>query len=66
MADAYVPPDDDSSVLAALRELRSSHPSLRITRELMDESSRVWVARGSHGDPYLVLSDDLDRFRRAL
>ena len=52
--------------LAALAELRAGYPHLRIGIQQWDGFRRVWVAQGTDGHPWLLASDDLARFRRAL
>jgi hypothetical protein len=56
----------ETEALEALHELEVQYPHLEIwigTRP----GARVWFARGRNGTgPYLVMSDDLDRFRRML
>jgi hypothetical protein len=50
---------------ATLLELQAEYPHLRISTEIYGRA-RVWVARGQGGHPWLVASDDLNRFRDAL
>jgi len=50
---------------ATLFELRAEYPHLQIGTEFYGRA-RVWVARGEDGHPWLVVSDDLTRFRDAL
>ena len=50
---------------ATLAELRAEYPDLTIGIESA-HGSRVWVAQGKNGRPWLVLSSDLGRFRAAL
>jgi hypothetical protein len=50
---------------ATLAELRRNHPHLRITAERCGPE-HVWVARGQAGHPWIVVSDDITRFRRAI
>jgi len=59
--------DDDQSQAdaAALRELRIEYPHLHISTEFYGRM-QVWVARGEDGHPWLIASDDLNRFRNAL
>jgi hypothetical protein len=60
------PEDGDQPLDAAtLLELRAEYPYLRIDTEIYGRT-RVWVARGEDGHPWLVASDDLNRFRNAL
>ena len=60
------PEDGDRSQDAAtLLELQAEYPHLRISTEICGRA-RVWVARGQRGHPWLVASDDLNRFRNAL
>ena len=51
---------------AALSELQAAYPDLDISSEFWDAAVPVWVARGRNGHPWLLASDDLARFRRAL
>ena len=48
-----------------LQELRAEFPHLHITSEHC-HGTRIWVARAPGGHPWLVASDDVDRFRFAL
>ena len=48
-----------------LRELRAEFPELHISTDFYGRF-RAWVARGQNGHPWLVMSTDADRFRRAL
>jgi uncharacterized protein (DUF736 family) len=50
---------------ATLAELRRQNPHLRITAESCGPG-HVWVARGQAGHPWIVVSDDIIRFRRAI
>jgi hypothetical protein len=56
---------DQSQDAATLLELQAEYPHLRIGTEIYGRA-RVWVARGEDGHPWLVASDDLNRFRNAL
>jgi hypothetical protein len=47
-----------------LRELRAEFPDLHISTDFYGRF-RAWVARGQNGHPWLVMSTDTDRFRRA-
>jgi hypothetical protein len=60
-------PEDggQSEEAATLLELRAEYPQLRIGTEIYGRV-RVWVASGEDGHPWLVASDDLNRFRNAL
>ncbi len=64
------PPPDDATTLDALHALQKVfHEELVITREPMHPMyyTRVWAARGRNGaNPWLVISDDLDKFREAI
>lgn len=48
-----------------LRELRAEFPDLHISTDFYGRF-RAWVARGQNGQPWLVMSTDTERFRRAL
>ncbi|HUZ39289.1 MAG TPA: hypothetical protein VMV17_23445 [Streptosporangiaceae bacterium] len=48
-----------------LTRLRAEHPHLAISIEHYG-GARAWVARGREGSPWVIISDDLDRFRAAL
>lgn len=50
---------------ALLAGLRGEFPDLHITSSFYGPA-RVWEARGPGGRPWLVASDDADRFRAAL
>jgi len=52
--------------LAALTALRAGYPHLRIGIQQWEGFRRVWVGQGANGHPWLLASDDLARFRRAL
>src|SRR5258706_11190620 len=54
-----------SQIAAALSELRTAHPELQIWTEIVGHEGLHWVARGNPS-PWLVMSDNLDRFRTAL
>ena len=49
-----------------LHELRAEFPHLHISSEIYGHHMRVWVARAPGGHPWLVASDDLDRFRHTV
>jgi hypothetical protein len=51
--------------LAALAALRADYSHLQVDAEQWG-FTRVWVARDAGGHPWLLASDDLARFRRAL
>lgn len=56
----------ETEALETLRELEAEYPRLEIWTGTRP-GARVWFARGRDGTgPYLVMSDDLDRFRRML
>jgi hypothetical protein len=52
--------------LAVLAELRAGYQHLRIDIQQWDGFRQVWVGQGENGHPWLLASDDLARFRRAL
>lgn len=51
---------------AALRTLEADHPHLHFWTDTLWEDTRVWFAQGRNGRPWLVMSDDLGRFRARL
>ncbi len=58
-------PADPDREAATLTRLRAEFPGLHITSDFYGHF-RAWVARGENGHPWLVMSTDLGRFRRAL
>lgn len=58
--------DPGTQHAATLRELSAAYPDLDIRSEHWGGITPVWVAHGSNGHPWLVASDDVARFRRAL
>ena len=57
--------NQDTQDAATLRERRDQYPHLHIGTQFYG-AARIWEARGHDGHPWLVASDDLARFRRAL
>ena len=55
----------DEQNAVTLTQLCGDYPGLHICTDFHGHT-RVWVARGGNGHPWLVLSSDLDRFRAAL
>jgi hypothetical protein len=53
----------EALVTAALRNLETGYPHLYFWTDLVWEDTRVWFAQGRNGSPWLVMSDDLERFR---
>jgi hypothetical protein len=53
----------EAMVTAALRTLEADHPDLHFWTDTLWEDTRVWFAQGRNGRPWLVMSDDLARFR---
>jgi hypothetical protein len=58
--------DDDAAAAAALHQLVAEYPQLEFWTDLGGYGARVWYARGRDGHPWLVMSDDLARFRAAI
>jgi len=58
-------PADPDREATTLTGLRAEFPGLHITSDFYGHF-RAWVARGENGHPWLVMSTDLGRFRRAL
>jgi hypothetical protein len=56
-------PENDHDDAATLRGLQADFPHLDISMEFL-ATYRAWSARGR--DPWLVLSTDVQRFRRTL
>ena len=58
--------EDEHDDATTLRGLQADFPHLDISIEFL-ATYRAWSARGRDGrNPWLVLSTDLDRFRRTL
>jgi hypothetical protein len=59
-------PQNEHDDAATLRDLRADFPHLDISIEFL-ATYRAWSARGRNGrNPWLVLSTDVQRFRRTL
>lgn len=58
-------PADPPREAAALDGLRAEFPAMRITTSYYGYG-RAWEARGPDGRPWLVISDNLTRFRELL
>ena len=59
-------PENDREDAAILRDLQADFPHLDISIEFL-APDRAWSARGRDGrNPWLVLSTDVQRFRRTL
>jgi hypothetical protein len=58
-------PADPQREAAALVGLRAEFPGMDITASYYG-IGRAWLARGANGRPWLVMSDDLARFRAML
>ena len=59
-------PENDDDDAMTLRGLRADFPHLDISMEFLS-TYRAWSARGRGGrNPWLVLSTDVQRFRRTL
>ena len=58
-------PADPEREAAALTGLRAEFPSMHITIDFYGHT-RAWVAHGQNGHPWLVMSNDLSRFRAAV
>jgi hypothetical protein len=58
--------EDEVAAAAALHQLVADHPQLEFWTDLGGYGARVWYARGRDGHPWLVMSDDLTRFRAAI
>ncbi len=56
----------DGEAAAALRQLQADYPHMEFWTGVMGEDGRAWYGRGREGSPWLVMSDDLDRFRAAV
>jgi hypothetical protein len=58
-------PADPEREAATLTDLRAEFSGMHITADFFG-TGRAWVAQGNNGHPWLVMSDDLARFRAAL
>jgi hypothetical protein len=58
-------PADPQREAAALTGLRAEFPGMDIASSYYG-TGRAWLARGANGRPWLVMSDDLARFRAML
>jgi hypothetical protein len=58
-------PADPQREAAALTGLRAEFPGMDIASSYYG-TGRAWLARGENGRPWLVMSDDLARFRAML
>ena len=59
-------PENDHDDARTLRDLQADFPHLDISIEFL-ATYRAWSARGRDGhNPWLVLSTDVQRFRRTL
>lgn len=56
----------EREVLATLDNLREEYPAFEIWTGCLGPGSWVWFARGREGNPWLIMSGDLGRFRRWL
>jgi hypothetical protein len=56
----------EDEAAAALHQLVAEHPQMEFWTDLGRYGARVWYARGRDGHPWLVMSDDLGRFRTAI
>jgi hypothetical protein len=58
-------PADPDREAATLVSLQAEFPAFTITNSFYGHT-RAWVAQGHNGHPWLVMSNDLRRFRAAL
>lgn len=56
----------EDQVLGIVEEMRGQYPQLEIWAGALPHGEWVWFARGQAGNPWLVMSADLQRFRRWL
>ncbi len=55
----------ERDAITLINHLRAAHPHLELWTGSRG-TGRTWFARGKDGHPWLIASDDLDRFRAAL
>jgi hypothetical protein len=58
--------EEVGAAAVALQQLVAEHPHMEFWTDVGWAGARIWYARGRDGHPWLVMSDDLDRFRAAI